>query len=192
MSNIEVLHGYDITNDYIDKLKIIAYSGYNDIIYNNYFEKINNIKKLVGIHQGNSNDYYINLETLAITDTWFICYILENTYLKILEWVSIKDICISDKYQMMNYLKELLLDCKNINIYATLRHDTSYNIYSKLCNRGYFNTIYDKIMIDISTPYYIKSIINMDNINKDYYNYILHNIKFTINDSFYNTYQKKL
>ena len=93
---------------------------------------------------------------------------------------------------MMNYLKELLLDCNNINIYATLRHDTSYNIYSKLCNRGYFNTIYDKIMIDISTPYYIKSIINMDNINKDYYNYILHNIKFTINDSFYNTYQKKL
>ena len=47
MSNIEVLNGYEITEEYLDKLKSIAYSGYNDVIYNNYYNKIYNINKLV-------------------------------------------------------------------------------------------------------------------------------------------------
>lgn len=202
MSNIEVLHGYDITNDYIDKLKIIAYSGYNDTIYNNYFKKIKDIKRLVGLHLGNSNDYYINLETLAITDTWFLCYTLEETYLKILEWVSINDISISDKYRMMKYIRDLLLICKNKYIYASLRHDTSYNIYSKLSDRGYFNTISDRLILDFSIPKELKTsinkynsiekIINDPNKYNEYYKYILHNIEFILDDSFFETYQKKL
>lgn len=205
MSNIEVLNGYEITEEYLDKVKSIASSGYNDVIYNNYYNKIYNINKLVGIHYGFVNNDIIEKQFLAITDTWFIFYMIDEAYLKIFEWISKSNICISDKIDMMKYILDLLFNYKNKMIQSSLRHDTSYNIYTKLYNREYIDTYKDKLFIDIVTPKDIKEDILLlknkynslentleNNIYNEYYKYILHDIEFKINDNFINTYQKRL
>lgn len=140
MSNIEVLNGYEITEEYLDKVKSIASSGYDSVIYNNYYYKIYNIKNLVGMHYGFVNNDIIEKQFLKITDTWFIFYMIDEAYLKIFEWVSKSNICISDKIDMMKYIFNLLINYKDKKIHSSLRHDTSYNIYTKLYNRGYIDT----------------------------------------------------
>ena len=130
---------------------------------------------------------------------------LEDRYLKIFEWVSNSDICISSKIEMMRYIFNLLINYKDKKIHSSLRHDTSYNIYTKLYNRGYIDTYKDKLFIDIVTPKNIKEDILLlknkynslentleNNIYNEYYKYILHDIEFKINDNFINTYQKRL
>ena len=143
-------------------------------------------------------------ETLAITDNWFICYNEVSDHLEILEWVSLENMPINDKIQMMNFIKESLLSCNGKTIYDSLRHDTSYSIYSKLNKRGYFKSSSERILIDNSALEYIRNLLNKYNSteellndeiilkNKEYYNYILHELYFEVDDSFYDTYQKKL
>ena len=127
---------------------------------------------------------------------------IDEAYLKIFEWINI---CISDKIDMMKYILDLLFNYKNKMIQSSLRHDTSYNIYTKLYNRGYIDTYKDKLFIDIVAPKNIKEDILLlknkynslentleNNIYNEYYKYILHDIEFKINENFINTYQKKL
>ena len=208
MSNIQILKGYDITEEHINKLKVIAKSRYSEEIYNEYFSNIKNVKDLTILHFG-INTYlsieeYIKEEILVLSDTWFMCYKIDDYYIDILEWVSSRTKNIKQSIEMMTILKEILLTNKDKLIIGLLRHDTSYALYTKLKNRKYFKEYSNDAIIDCAAPEYLKREIdslNYDTINdfinsndfedyESYSNYILHDISFGINKSFVKKYNK--
>lgn len=198
---VNLYEGTEINTKEIQKLKDIAFQRYPIKIFNDYFENVNDIEDLAKLHNVN-----INTERLVLGNDWFLCYSETERYIKILEWVSLdsgnKMLQLSE---MIHVLKKLFIKNKNKLFIADMRHDTSYKVYLKMLQNGYFKEIYHEYVVDCAAPQHFKY-NNMEKYNTieeflaskdakiktEYLKYILHYLNFEITDKFIKKYDHTL
>ena len=60
--------------------------------------------------------------------------------------------------EMMNVLKQIFMQNKDKFFIADMRHDTSYTLYLKMLQRGYFKEIEHECIIDCAAPVQVHDI----------------------------------
>ena len=126
--------GTKIDDNVINHFKSIAKSRYDKIIYNNYFEDINNLNDLCNIH-----DTTVDEENIILCEDWVVMYAIRDHKLEILEWIAMdNDNKFIQAKEMLNIFKNILLLSKGKYISAFMRHDTSYKFYLNFIKKGYF------------------------------------------------------
>jgi len=200
---ISIFTGKEIDRDKINKLKNIAYKRYSSNIYKEYFNDINCIDDLANLHSINTED-----ENLAFGTDWFMCYYVTDYAVTILEWISLKnEFKVKQVVEMMTFLKQLFIQNKDKWFIADMRHDTSYLMYSKMLQKGFFKEIHHKCIIDCAAPKEVQNLKNkliyrfnslekflasdVSNDYSKYFKYILHHISFKVTDKFIERYNKK-
>lgn len=193
--------GTKINNDVIDKIKLIAKSRYDKVIYDKYFDDINNLSDLCSAYDTSEDE-----ENIVLGEDWFIAYSVDDYKIEILEWVAINKVenKIGQVKEMLDVFKEILLLSNQKYISAFMRHDTSYKFYLTFLNKGYLKEYYNEAIIDFCRPYEMSVII--ENLKKkyitieEYFNdesaksypeyekYILHNINFGTTKKFIKKY----
>jgi len=199
---VKIFEGKEIDKSKIDLLKSIAYRRYTKEIYNEYFSDVKDVTDLAYLHNVN-----IDEEKLVIGTDWFLCYSESDYYVKILEWVSIDN---GNKLQqageMMHILKKILLQNKEKLFIAWMRHDTSYSIYLKMLQRGFFQELNHKYTLDCAAPSQVRDLernfrdkfhsiedflaSDVSNDYVEYHRYILHHLSFLITDKFIKKYSE--
>lgn len=195
-----IFSGKEIDNTKIDKLKNIAYRRYSSSIYEDYFADINCIDDLAYLHGTNVED-----ESLVLGTNWFMCYSVTDFDVTILEWVSINtEYKIQYVVEMMNFLKHIFIQNKDKCFSADMRHDTSFLMYNKMLQKGFFEELSHECIIDCAAPkevhnlkYKLMTSFNsieeflssdVSNDYPEYLKYILHHIDFMITDKFIKRY----
>lgn len=199
---VEIFKGKEINKNKIEILKNIAYRKYTQEIYNEYFNDINDVRDLAYLH-----DVSINRETLVIGTDWFLCYAELDYSVKILEWVASDN---GDKMhqvvEMISTLKKIFLQNKEKMFIADMRHDTSYAMYLKMLQRGYFQEFRHNCTIDCAAPSQVDNLKlkfsdkfsdiedflanEISNDYNEYFKYILHQLGFMLTDKFIEKYDK--
>lgn len=202
MRNIEIYKGKEINEEKITKIKQIAANNYDIPIYLVSYHYIANIEQLAFLHGIDAND-----EILILGEDWFLCYAVSDKGVEFLEWVANDDT--SSKFvqsiEMMNTFNSILFNNRNKIFIADMRHDTSYQFYSKMMSKGYFEElihILDIYDCDGFEPETIKNLecndssirefLNGDEVlnHPEYLHYILHSIYFQVTDTFSKRYSK--
>lgn len=196
---IKVYIGYEISEDVIARLKHIAKSRYDKRIYDDYYSTIENIQELSFNH-----DLSPEREIIILGEDWFINYTISDSIVTFLEWVAIdnQDTKLKQTYEMMQSLKAILINNQDKQFTSDMRHDTSYQFYLKLKQRGFIKEDLHGIEYDIcSAPEGVKYIdINYNTIEEffeseeakqhpEYYKFILHHLAFTVTDKFVKKYK---
>lgn len=199
---VEIFKGKEISKSKIEILKSIAYRRYSREIYNEYFNSIEDVKDLAYLH-----DVSIDMENLVIGTNWFLCYTETDYDVQISEWVSID---IGNKIQqvaeMMSTLKKIFLQNSDKLFIADMRHDTSYVMYLKMLQRGYFQEFRHEYIIDCAAPNQVQDLkikfmkkfnsiedflaSDVSNDYTEYFKYILHRLSFVITSKFIKKYDK--
>jgi len=197
---VEFYKGKAIEQDKIQRIKNIAYRRYSPEIFNEYFNGVNDIKDLSHLHGVD-----INMENLVIGTDWFLCYSESKHYVTILEWVSIDNRSnLQQVVEMMHVLKQIFIQNKEKLFIADMRHDTSYTMYLKMLQEGYFKEINHEYIIDCAAPVQVHDIkvkymekfnslkeflasSDSNNYTK-YFKYILHHLSFVLTDKFIKKY----
>ena len=195
---VEIFKGEEITSKQITTIKRIARERYSKEIYNEYFRRIKDVKDLARL-QG----IQIPKETIAIGTDWFLCYTETDYHVEILEWVALdNENKLKQSIEMMHTLKQLLLKNKKKIFMASMRHDSSYEMYKKMLQEGLFKELSHKRVIDCAAPKTMDKIeafndlttllsSNIPDEYKEYLKYILHHMQFMISDKFVKKYEKK-
>lgn len=199
---IQVFKGKEIDIDKIEKIRNIAYKKYNQNIYEEYFSNIQNVNDLARMH-----DVKVSAESLVLGTDWFLCYTESTYYLQISEWISTDtENKMQQSIEMLNMIKKIMIQNKRKLFVADMRHDTSYAIYSKMLQKGYFDELMDELILDCAAPEYVyelkqKLMDNFDSIEsflltnqskeyEEYFKYILHRLSFIVTDKFIQKYVK--
>lgn len=204
MRNIpKVYLGTEVTEEVIQKIKIICKTRYDDITYQEYFSNIQNMEDLCELH-----DTVPSEETIIMGEDWFIAYADKGYQIEVLEWVALNDIEEKTKQirEVLKTLKDILYQARKTCISAFLRHDTSYKFYKLGVKKGLIKPAIDELLIDCYHPTEMDEIINellekyqtlanfFNSEQKDNYpqyeQYVLHNVAFTITDDFVKKYEK--
>ena len=197
---VKFYKGKAIDQDKIQKIKDIAYRRYSSEIFNEYFNGVNDVKDLSHLHGVD-----INMENLVISTDWFLCYSESKYYVTILEWVSINNTSkMQQVVEMMHILKQIFIQNKDKLFIADMRHDTSYTMYLKMLQGGYFKEINHECVIDCAAPVqvhdikakYMKSFNSLkdflassdSNNYTKYFKYVLHHLSFVLTDKFVEKY----
>ena len=140
-----------------------------------------------------------------ISTDWFLCYYETEYFVTLLEWASSNDLGnMQQVIEMMNALKQIFIANKGKVFAADMRHDTSYKMYLKMIQDGYFKEINQQTMLDCAAPYEvhelkyeymrmfnsIEDFLASDESNnyKEYFKYILHHLIFVLTDKFLEKY----
>ena len=197
---VKFYKGKAIDQDKIQKIKDIAHRRYSSEIFNEYFSDVNDVKDLSHLHGVD-----INMENLVISTDWFLCYSESEYYVTILEWVSINNrSTMQQAMEMMNVLKQIFMQNKDKLFIADMRHDSSYTLYLKMLQRGYFKEIEHECIIDCAAPVQVHDIkvkymkrfdslkeflVSSESNNyRQYFKYILHHLSFVLTDKFIERY----
>ncbi len=171
---------------YINMVKKMAKTRYDDDIYNKFYK-------------------HMVLDSLIyVGKDWYLNFRFEDDTLNIVDWLSFDNGRENLRiYPMIRAFSTLFINHKGI-INATLRHGTSWKIYKKMRDYGYFDEASEYLYIDDETNIKItselnelvtsKKVTNFDDILKDndmekYYPYILHDTSFYITDKFVKRYK---
>lgn len=135
MRKVEIFIGHEIDKEKIKKMKSIAYKGFKNFRFKRAFKTWHNINSLEPPHFVD-----INNEVLVLGEDWFLLYNIEDYAIRISSWVAIDypETKLAQSIEMMTVLKELLLKYQDRRFDAKLRHLTSYQIYKKMLDKGYF------------------------------------------------------
>lgn len=199
---VEIYKGNEIDKSKIATLKKIAYNSYDDRIYVDHFADIYDIKGLAGLHCVS-----IDTENLVLGTDWFLCYSESNNFIHILEWVCVDNgNIIKQTAEMMGVLKKIFLQNKEKYFIADMRQDTSYAMYLKMLERGYFHEFRREYTIDCSAPLEVYDIKNelIEKYNNEeeflayydskeyneYFEYLLYHISFIVTNKFMEKYGK--
>ena len=189
---VEIYKGKDIDDNKIKFLKYITLQRYCDEIYNHFYSNINNVEDLARLH-----GMLVDFECLAIGTDWFLCYSEFENCVFIHEWAS-KDNAnkLKQAVEMLELFKKIFIKNKNKWYNTFMRHDTSYKIYSKMFQRGYFKEIKNRCSIDFVAPPEVQEFMKEFNSIEDfllsdiannyskYFQYILHHIVFKVSPMF--------
>lgn len=145
---------------------------------------------------------------VILGEDWFITYIIDDTDLEFLDWVSLENSenTLRQTLEMKKQLVNILLQAKQKQIWALMRHTTSYRFYELLKSHGYIDEDINIAIYEETTPEEVLKIV--DKIYSEYRNltfyyqdpnrivypeleeYIVHDATFYVNDKFFNQYQK--
>lgn len=198
----EVKHylGSEIDMEVISKLfAISAIRGFKVEGVNPY-EEIESIDDLGIILNSDINNIHVILGT-----DWFITYLNNKNEIEILEWASIKKETgiFRQTLEMLKYMISILLESKNHQIKAVMRHSTSYKFYKLLKENGYIEETYDNLGLEDTIPLSViedteiplSKLKNLTEFletypNTEYSEYIHHDLKFSLTPKFYARYNK--
>lgn len=139
MRKIEIFQGKEITEAKINKIKQILFSRMSSYkFYKSSWQSIETVEEMAADDEIKLEDEY-----LILGKDWFLCYTFDNNYFYFLEWGAIDNK--SEKFiqsiEMLNNLKKLILEHRNKQFIADMRHNTSFQFYSKMKDNGYFKEI---------------------------------------------------
>ena len=150
--------GYEITDEIIRKINLIELKRIKEGITYIKSEPIKTLRYLCKIH-----GTFPKEENVIIGQDWYIIYsrLYEDaSEIEINEWVAINKVenKLMQTIEMLSALKKILLENKDITVFATMRHSTSYKFYKLLLTRGYFKELSNRADIDDELPEYLEPI----------------------------------
>ena len=196
MRSVNVYKGEEIDWKKISKIKEIASKRLAKDIYYTGFSDIEDIDYLAYLH-----DIDVEDEILVLGNDWFLCYTITDNTVTFIEWVAEynKDSKFAQSIEMMNTLKKIIMDNKDKEFIADMRHDSSYQFYLKMLEKNYFKEDTHSLDIDICNGFAPIAVINMKDNNSlikkflksrkvrkhpEYLKYIIHCLTFSVTDKF--------
>lgn len=200
--------GYEITDDIIRKINLIELKRIKEGITYIKSEPIETLRDLCRIH-----GTFPKEENVILGQDWYIIYSRlyeDSKEIEINEWVAINKVenKLIQTIEMLSAMKKILLENKDITVFATMRHSTSYKFYKSLLKRGYFKELSNRADIDEELPKYLEPIkeelkkkyetledflqnIEQENIQDSHFGDIIHHlIIFKPTDKFIKRYKK--
>ena len=137
-------------------------------------------------------------------------YSQSKHYVEIKEWVDAGSVSnkLAQTMEMFNALKKILLSSEDKTLAATMKHNTSYQFYSSLIQRGLLQEFEDNIFVEEELPQdlemtrnnieeqygFIEDFLKDPNRSKEQEesleDYIYHDVLFEITERFKNRYKK--
>lgn len=196
MRKVGVYKGKEITEEHISKLKSIIASRIGYLFYKSPWLDIENVEQMA-----NYDEVSIEEEHLALGEDWFLSFTVSDSFFAFLEWAAIEEE--SNKLirtiEMMNIFKKLILKYKDKKFVAYMRHNTSFQFYSKMKKKGYFEelshfveigpcSIFSKMRLIFLEKDYggLRNFLDSNDIENytNYLPYIFHYLTFNVNDAF--------
>lgn len=200
--------GYEITDDIIRKINLIELKRIKEGITYIKSEHIETLRDLCRIH-----GTFPKEENVILGQDWYIIYSRlyeDSKEIEINEWVAINKVenKLMQTIEMLSAMKKILLENKDITVFATMRHSTSYKFYKSLLKRGYFKELSNRANIDEELPKYLEPIkeelkkkyetledflrnIEQENIQDSHFGDIIHHlIIFKPTDKFIKRHKK--
>ena len=189
---IETFKGREIDKLKVAKIKKIAANRYTKQIYDSSYWSVENLDNLAFIYDINVDDIIVTLG-----EDWLLCYTISNDMVTFLEWIAVynKNYKIIQSIEMMNTLKKVLVRYKEKCFKTSMRHDSSYQFYSSMLQRNYFEEnshTFDidncagfaperlKYLVDDYPSFeaFLNSTEAME--HPEYLKYILHDLEFSV------------
>lgn len=203
MREINHYVGYEITNDVINKINLMAMTRYEEGVFSVLYEGVDTLDKLCNWHGARADE-----ENVVMGQDWVIVYVKRNNELELVEWLDVD--VVDDKFlqtmEMFNAMKKILLENRDLELVADMRHDTSYQFYKMMKKNGYLETKKEVIGCEESAPGdvldYADKIIDefgsyegfldgdLREIRDDYGRYFYHSLTFGVTDKFVKKYCK--
>ncbi len=196
---IHFYKGQDISQEQIKAIQNIAYQRYPKEIFDKYYKNIQNITDLAKNHHTK-----VQNEQLILGRDWMILYKIEKKKLTFLEWIAInkQENNIRQSIEMYKEMKRVLIENFNKQMIASMRHDTTYQLYLKLIEKGLLLEKEHNFYIDSSIPkdIYINQLkkikeetFSSKEIEKysSYYPFFLHYVEFYLTNNITSISQKK-
>lgn len=202
---VEYYNGYNINRRVIHRINLIDLKRIKEGITEFTMEKIKNLKSLCEIH-----DTTPEQEHIILGEDWYINYTdISEDEIEINEWVAINNVenKLTQTMEMYTALKKILLKHAQKDIYAMLRHSTSYKFYQKFLSAGYIEESLDILDFDDSSPELekikYKILTEYDSFeeylsdeNRERYesesveDFIYHEVSFNVTEEFKHRYKK--
>ena len=202
--------GYEITDDIIRKINLIELKRIKEGITYIKSEPIKTLRDLCRIH-----GTFPKEENVILGQDWYIIYSRlyeDSKEIEINEWVAINKVenKLIQTIEMLSAMKKILLDNKDITVYATMRHSTSYKFYQSLLAKKYFEELSNRPDIDDELPEefeliktelknkyqsleeYLQYSEKENQTNQSFDDFIHHYIIFKPTDKFIKRYKKKI
>ena len=135
MRKIETYYGNEIGRQQLRKIKKIAVLSLNGSKLQKRYQKMHKLEDIqTGMLYKSFNEY------LVLGNEWFITYNIEDNVVRISSWMAIddKNTKLTQSIEMLNVIKDLLINNKDKKFVANFRHNTSYPIYKKMLDKNYF------------------------------------------------------
>ena len=204
MRKINHYVGYEITDEVIGKINLMAMTRYDEGVFSVLYEGVDTLDKLCSWHGSRPDE-----ENVVMGEDWVIVYVKRGNELVLVEWLDVDRV--SDKFlqtmEMFNAMKKILLDNSDLELFADMRHDTSYQFYKMMQKKGYLETKKEVIGCEESAPGdvldYADRIIeeygsyedyfddDLRDVRDDYGKYFYHSLTFAVTDKFVKKYSKK-
>lgn len=195
--------GYEITEGVVAKKNLIAMRRYSEGYYSFLFDGINTVENICYWCDCNPEDL-----NLILADDWYIMYVIREGIIEITEWIDNPrgNAVLTQTNEMLRAMISILLQCEGKEIFASMRHHTSYKFYEKLKKLGYVEEVYKHTLMEVDIPIELDRIVHVlaekyDSLDEyfadenrvhfpEYAEYIYHDIVFSITDKFIKRYKK--
>ena len=207
MRNIETYRGKKIGKKQLKKIKKIAVLSLKGSKLQKKYKRIYKLEDIQERMFFNDFDEY-----LVLGNDWFLTYNIEDNLVRISNWMAVddKNTKLTQSIEMLNTIKELLINNKDKKFVANFRHNTSYPLYKKMLDKDYFKENFhhiDKVscpasvelrlkFLEMYSPCnyeiflkYLKSEAAIK--NPDDLEYIIHCIVFKVTNEFIEKYDTK-
>ena len=204
MENIKHYKGIEITKELVSSKNLIAMRRYSEGYYSFLFEGIDTIDDIC--YWCDCNPEELNL---ILGKDWYIMYVTRPNEIEITEWISTpreKNI-LEQTNEMLTSMISILLLSEGKEIFASMRHHTSYKFYEKLKRLGYVEELFIHSKMEMDIPLELDKIVHVlaekyDSLDEyfadelrehfpEYGEYIYHDIRFSITDKFIQRYKKE-
>ena len=141
--------GYEITPEIVAQKNLIGMRRYSAGYYSFLFDDINTLEDMITYLACNPEDMNI-----ILGDDWYIAYTMNDSEIEITEWIDIprENDVMSQTSEMLRAMISILLLGEGKDIYATMRHHTSYKFYQKLKQLGFVEELYRWSQLEDERP----------------------------------------
>lgn len=203
MNTITHYTSNQITDEVISKKNLIAMQRYSEGYYSFLFDGIDTAEDVCYWCDCSKEDLHI-----ILGKDWYISYVTREGLIEITEWINNpreKNI-VEQTNEMLKSMISILLQSEGQEIFASMRHHTSYKFYEKLKKLGYIEELFIDSKMEMDIPLELDRIVHMlaEKYNSldeyfadenrihfpEYAEYIYHDIRFCITDKFIKRYKK--
>lgn len=203
METINHYKGNSITKELISSKNLIAMRRYSEGYYSFQFEGIDTVDDICYWCDCNPEDL-----NLILGKDWYIMYVTRPDEIEITEWINTprEQNVLEQTNEMLTSMIGILLLSEGKEIYASMRHHTSYKFYEKLKRLGYVEELFIHSKMEMDIPLELDKIVHVlaekyEDLDEyfadenrvhfpEYGEYVYHDIRFCITDKFIKRYKK--